>query len=118
MTCVQPLQDIMTEVLQYKDIYIVHGHRNKKIQDKLYNDGYSKLKYPKSKHNKIPSQAVDVIPYPSGYKDLREFWILAGIIKTLAQQYGIELRWGRDWDMDNDYDDQTFDDYAHWEIIK
>jgi len=101
----------------YKDVSVVYGHRDKKTQDILYHKGYSKLKYPKSKHNKAPSMAVDVVPYPTGYKDLREFWILAGMIKLISAQHGVALRWGRDWDMDNDLDDQTFDDYAHWEIV-
>ena len=45
---------------------IVCGHRNKEDQNKAFAEGKSKLKWPKGKHNKLPSQAVDAAPYISG----------------------------------------------------
>ena len=34
-----------------------------------------------------------------------------------AVELGIRLRWGGDWDGDNELRDQTFNDLVHFEVI-
>lgn len=41
---------------------------------------------------------------------------LNGIIQLLAQQEGLEVRWGGQWN-DHGLLDQTFDDIYHWELV-
>jgi len=98
----------MNEAIQYNDFSVVCGYRTKKDQNRAYKDGFSQLRFPKSKHNKKPSLAVDIIPYPSGYTDLKEFFTLATVIKKVAEKHKINLFWGGDF--------QTFEDLPHWEL--
>jgi peptidoglycan L-alanyl-D-glutamate endopeptidase CwlK len=69
-----------------------------------------------SKHNSKPSLAVDIAPYPIDWADDERFYFLAGIIKAASHQVGVKVRWGGDWDSDDDFHDQTFMDLGHFEI--
>lgn len=69
-----------------------------------------------SKHLALPSRAVDVAPYPINWGDKKRFYHFAGYVQGLAAQLGISLRWGGDWDGDNDLNDQTFFDLVHFEL--
>ncbi len=117
LECDIRLQSIFRELLAIYDHTIVCGHRNAKDQNAAYEAGNSKVKWPNSKHNDFPSMAVDVIPYPDGWDSIKSFYFMAGAVKAIANRQGIEIRWGGDWSMDNDFDDQTFMDLAHFEIL-
>lgn len=116
ITCDKRLQDLFEEVVKGFDCIILQGHRGEEEQNRYYAEGKSKLKYPQSKHNKIPSLAVDVAPYPVNWSDKERFYYFAGYVKGIAQFLGIELRWGGDWDSDTHIHDQTFFDLPHFEI--
>ena len=85
-------------------------------QDEAYNKGNSKVKFPNGKHNKSPSVAVDVAPYPINWRDRDRFHYFAGYVLGIASQMGIKIRWGGDWDMDTQTKDNNFDDLVHFEI--
>lgn len=106
-SCHPDLIRLMEEVLKHWDHTIVSGHRGEQEQNDLYADGKSKLKYPKSKHNTFPSIAVDVQPYP--YKDDRDLYAFMGFVLGTAQQMGIELRWGGDWNDNRQVGDNWID---------
>lgn len=125
-TCDARLQNILNQVIKYYDCKILDGHRDKKHQDSLF---YSvpkrtKVKWPDSKHNKIPSLAVDVAPYPIPYewgndwRDRVKFYELKAIIFFIAAQQGTKIRFGGDWDNDSDYKDNKFNDLVHFEIVE
>ena len=119
-TCDDKLQLLAEEVVKVFDCTVVFGHRTKEQQNKAYNEGKSKLKYPKSKHNKYPSIAIDLAPYIAGKGiswDSSQCYFFAGIVMGIASRLGINLRWGGDWDMDNDVNDQNFNDLVHFELI-
>lgn len=116
-TCDQRLQNIFNEVIKYYDITIVCGERTEEEQNAAYAEGLSKLKYPQSKHNSHPSRAVDVVPYPIDWDNLKRFYYLAGIVESTAKRLGYKIRWGGDWDRDYDFDDQRFMDLPHFEIL-
>ena len=40
------------------DFSITEGHRDKELQNKYYDEGKSRLKYPDGKHNKIPQKPL------------------------------------------------------------
>lgn len=112
------LQEILNEAIKYFDFSIIQGHRGKVEQNGLLAAGKSKLEYPKSKHNQVPSLAVDIVPYPVDWKDTRRFSVLAGIMYTIAWQRGVKIRWGGNWSRDLviGFRKNGFDDLPHFEI--
>ena len=76
----------------------------------------STLSYPKSKHNRQPSLAADVIPYPVDWEDSKRFYHFAGFVEGIAAAKGIKIRWGGDWDGDRSFADQNFHDLPHFEL--
>lgn len=117
-TCHPELQRLFYKVLEEYDNSIVCGIRSKENQDEAFYNGYSKVQYPNSKHNKTPSNAVDVIPYPSGWEDTKEFYLFAGYVMRVAEELGINVRWGGLWSGKKGYvAKNSFNDLAHWELI-
>ena len=117
-TCHPELQALFAEVIKYVDCTILDGHRDKAQQDRLYNLGRSRVMYPDSRHNELPSMAVDVAPYPIDWNDLARFYYFGGIVVGIAFEMGVSLRWGGDWDKDMQVKDQNFNDLPHFEILK
>ncbi|KKL90578.1 hypothetical protein LCGC14_1903280 [marine sediment metagenome] len=116
-TCDLQLQTLFTEVIFTFDCIIVCGHRPGYIQDDLFRRGLSKLEWPNSKHNKEPSLAVDVYPYPINWQDRERMTYFAGFVMGKAQTMGYKLRWGGDWNKDWQVRDNVFDDLGHFELI-
>ncbi len=110
--CHSVLQVALKIAIKITDFSVVCGHRGKAEQNKAFENGYSKLKFPDSKHNKFPSLAVDIIPYPAGYKAKEYEWhYLAGVIKGIMSMLnGWEIVWGGDW--------KKFKDRPHFELRK
>lgn len=117
MTCHPELQKLFKEVIKGYDCTIIQGRRTKEEQDEYFRTGKSKVEWPNSKHNSSPSNAVDVAPYPIDWNDYYSFYHFGGYVKGVADQMGINIRWGGDWDSDNDLNDQTFQDLVHFEIV-
>lgn len=118
-TCHPELQRLFNEVLKTYDHTITCGHRNKEDQNAAFANGTSQLKWPNGNHNKTPSIAVDVAPFPVDYsnklKVLARFYHFAGYVLATAERLGIPIRWGGDWDSDKIFTDQNFDDLPHFE---
>lgn len=112
------LQLLFNEVIKVIDCTVIFGHRTEAEQEKQYSAGHTKLHYPRSKHNKFPSHAVDVVPYPIDWHNRERFVYFAGIVKGIAVQLDIKMRWGGDWDNDNQLRDQTWMDLPHYELTK
>lgn len=103
------------------DISLLCGHRDEKAQNEAFRTGHSQLKWPEGKHNRLPSIAVDVRPSPfSQYepKQWAQLGYMAGWAIIIAREEGFNVRWGGDWDQDNDLTDQKFDDLFHLEIVE
>lgn len=115
-TCHPKLQAIMNKVILYVDCMIICGYRNKEDQDKAFREGKSKLMYPHGKHNTMPSNAVDVAPYPLDWNDTHAFARLAGYIQAVADSMGIPIRWGGDWNRNGKTNDERFRDFPHFEL--
>lgn len=141
VTCDPKLQEILNEAIRYINFSVVSGHRNEEQQNSKY-PKYTKLKFPNSKHNSYPSKGVDIAPYIQPYgvifgsKEqleqisilsgrseeaaklfvLKSYGRLIGHIERIAQDKGIDIVLGMDWDMDFDTLDQTFDDLGHIEL--
>ena len=93
------------------------GHRNQEDQEEMYEQGRSQLRYPKSKHNSLPSKAVDVAPYPIDWNDRERFTLFAGFVLGTAETMGVKLRWGGDWNRNWETADNSFDDLVHFELV-
>lgn len=117
------LQSIMQAAINtgIMDFSITEGHRGKAEQNRYYKYGKSKVQWPKGKHNKIPSEAVDVVPFINGKASWNKLHccVLAGVVLACASKLGISVRWGGNWDMDGEpITDQDFQDLVHFEITE
>ena len=116
LTCHTDLIMVFNEVIRHVDCSVLCGHRGKKEQMEAYNSGNSNAKYPKGRHNKMPSMAVDVMRYPVNWEDLERQTLFAGFVLGIAKQMGIDLIWGNDWDGDFDTKDTGLKEYPHFEV--
>ena len=117
-SCDERLVKVFNEVIKTVDCAVLEGHRDKDKQNKYYEEGKTKLQYPLGRHNEVPSRAVDVVPYPIDWNDRERFTLFAGFVIGIATSMKIKLRWGGDWDMDWEVNDNKFDDFPHFELRK
>ena len=117
LTCDKRIQFVLREAIKIIDFSVICGHRDKHNQNRAFNSGSSKLPFPKSKHNKMPSLAVDITPFPLDWDNLERFYFLAGIVLGIGHSNDIKLRYGGDWDRDGDITDNNFNDLVHFELI-
>ena len=106
------LVNVLNELIKIMDVTIIEGLRTQERQDELVKQGASKTKF--SKH--ILGKAVDVAPYPIDWKDRDRFHYMGGMIRGIAKQLNVSVRWGGDWDSDGETKDNSFDDLVHVEI--
>jgi len=102
------------------DVSLISGYRGPDIQNEHYANGTSTLRWPDSKHNKKPSLAVDLQPYPYPRSEPKLWGALgyiAGRAFAIAQEEGFNIRWGGDWNGNGDLTDQNFDDLFHIEVL-
>ncbi len=124
-TCHPDLQRLIAEVAEHINFTILCGHRTKEEQDEAVRSKKSKTPWPQSKHNTVPSQAVDVWPWvPEAgldWKDSPSGARLMGYIQATADRLGIKVRFGMDWDGDwrsAGYDpSEHFYDGPHVELV-
>ena len=116
-TCDDKLQEVFNEVIKYIDCSVLEGHRDERKQEQYFQEGKTKVRYPMGRHNSKPSRAVDVVPYPIDWNDRERFHLFSGFVIGLARGMGITLRWGGDWNMNFEVDDNKFDDFPHFELI-
>jgi len=120
-TCHPDLQKVFEAVIKNFDCTILTGHRSQEEQDEKFTQGLSKVKWPDSKHNSVPSRAVDVAPSPIDWEDRERFTYFAGYVLATAHSMGIDLRWGGDWNQNvgthrDGLKDNRFDDLPHFEL--
>jgi len=116
--CDSRIQEVLNEVVKHFDCTVMCGHRGEEEQNEAFRTGRSKLQFPQSKHNGLPSMAVDVAPYPIDWNDIKRFHYFAGFVVGIAAAKGITLRYGGDWDRDTQLKDNNFNDLPHFEIVE
>lgn len=134
------------------DFYVDQGGRTQREQDKLYAQGrtFQQIqaagiagilpgKGPivtwtrKSKHLPKPfpegtfAVAVDLVPFPVDWSDLKKFDLIRDAMWAALQHVNTErfsqgkkplvLRWGADWDMDGKHREKGESDNPHFEIV-
>ena len=115
-TCDPRLQKVFNEVVKYFDCFVIQGHRGQAEQDRAFAEGKSQLKWPNGNHNSLPSKGIDVIPYPIDWSDRERMTLFAGFVMGLATGMGIDIRWGGDWNQNDQVKDNKFDDLVHFEV--
>ena len=126
-SCHKDLQTLCEYMIQHYDFSVVYGHRSMNIQNDLFKKGrrlipgfkgdrrehyqivdkqkvvtYRGFEKP-SKHNAMPSNAVDIIPWPTGWSNAYKIYELAGFAKAsylYLKEIGEienELIFGADW---------------------
>lgn len=115
------LRDVMEQVIKIVDVTIACGHRTKQVQNKAFKSGNSTKEWPNSKHNRLPSKAVDAVPYIKGkgvqWDDREAITYMAGLIVGIGHVRGLKIRWGGDWDKDGETSDNKWDDLFHFELV-
>ena len=106
------LVSVLNELVKIMDVTIIEGLRSEQRQEKLIKEGSTKTKF--SKH--ITGKAVDLAPYPIDWKDRDRFHYMGGMIRGIAKQLNVNVRWGGEWDSDGETKDNRFDDLVHVEI--
>jgi len=97
---------------------VIEGHRDRVKQMIAYQENKSTKPWPHSKHNTLPSLAVDVAPLPIDWRDIKRFYMFAGFVRGVASQMKIPIISGADWDGDWDIKDQRLHDLVHFEIAR
>lgn len=123
-TCHPDLQALFFEVVKHFDCTVLEGYRNQENQNKAFEAGNSQLSWPNSKHNHQPAMAVDVAPYPIDWKNDKRMYWFAGFVLGIAQKLKDEgkmthsIRYGGDWNQDDNIDNERFRDLVHFEIVE
>lgn len=90
--CDDRLMRIAVEARKHFDFTVICGHRGEKEQNEAVRNKTSKLKWPKSKHNKKPSLAFDAVPNPVDWENLAAFKAMRAALKAAAEKEGIPVR--------------------------
>jgi len=110
-TCDERLQamaDMMLSRSEF-DLTITCGHRGEKEQQDAFDKGTSKAKFGQSKHNNLPSLAIDICPYPINWDDKDERWRKMALnAMWCAGRLGFEIVWGGDF--------KSIKDMPHFEL--
>jgi peptidoglycan LD-endopeptidase CwlK len=114
--CHSDLQALAMFAIKFVDFTVITGYRDEEAQNMAFKGGYSKAKYPQSKHNRQPSDAFDFIPYPfKGWHDKEGFARIGNMmigIGEMMKYYGMiesEFSYGGNW--------TKFKDYPHIERL-
>lgn len=117
-TCHPALQELLQEAIKQEDFTVLCGHRNENEQEDAVRTKHSTQHWPNSKHNAIPSLAVDIAPYPVDWQDTARFARLAGYIERIAWEKAIPIRWGGDWNNNGRTKDERLIDMPHLELVE
>lgn len=122
------LQKIIDIAIKHHDFRIQEGYRDKAAQDTYFARGTTKVRWPNSRHNSNPSMAMDLWPFVNGkfigWNDTKQWYYFGGMVVFIGRQLkdsgeiGHTIRWGGDWDRDNDLSDQRFNDLPHFELLE
>lgn len=112
----QDLQRLVYAVCEFVPLEVMVGYRDKDAQSLAVSQGRSKTPFPSSKHNQLPSLAVDITPLPYFPENTVRLYYFSGFVLGVAKKLGIALRCGADWNQNFDPSDEHFVDLFHFEL--
>jgi peptidoglycan LD-endopeptidase CwlK len=110
-----------------QDFMVLEGVRTPARQKELYAQGRTKPGKKvtwtlNSNHFINPKtgygQAVDLVPFPVDWSDLKKFDVMARAMLKAATDLGIPIRWGANWDGDGNWREKGETDSPHFELVK
>ena len=112
---VQPkIKILMYETIKTTPIDFTIIETVRTIEQQKINVAKGVSKTMNSKH--IPSktksgycEAVDIVPYPIDWKNIKRFILLSQHVKDTARRLGIKIEYGGDW--------KTLKDYPHYQLV-
>ena len=110
------LVNVLNELIKIMDVTIIEGVRSDEKQKEYFDKGKSKIDGITKKGQHQLGKAVDLAPYPIDWNDRDTFYYMGGMLRGIAQQLNINIRYGGDWDGDGKTKDNNFDDLVHIEI--
>lgn len=114
------LQRIVDELIKHMDVSLLEGIRDKHEQNAHFASGTSQVRWPNGKHNVTDpeqlSRAVDMQPYPYDPSNERRILFMSGLVKGIAEAFGIRVVVGSDWNNNGVLKDQNFHDLFHLEL--
>jgi peptidoglycan L-alanyl-D-glutamate endopeptidase CwlK len=93
------LQTILDDAIEIVDLSVLCGYRGELEQNIAYDAGRSKLRFPESDHNRMPSRAMDTGIHPINWEDREAFMYMQGILRGIAHRRGIKLKPIIKWDL-------------------
>lgn len=109
-----------------QDFLVLEGVRTPERQKELYAQGRTKPG-PKvtwtmtSNHFKAPDgygHAVDLCPYPVDWNSPRKFDAMSMAMFDAAEELGVNIRWGANWDQDGQPREKGETDSPHFELAR
>lgn len=108
-----------------QDFIVIEGVRTQERQDELWAQGRTKpgpiVTWTKdaSSHGIGKDgygHAVDICPFPVDWNDISKFDLIYVAMMAAAQELGVRLRYGGDWDMDGKLREKGETDSPHFEL--
>lgn len=109
-----------------QDFMVLEGVRTPARQKELYAQGRTKpgpkvtwtLKSNHFKQADGCGHAVDLVPYPVDWNTASKFTAIAKAMLVAADDLGVKLRWGGNWDGDDRPGEKGETDGPHFELAK
>ena len=111
------LVNVLNELIKIMDVTIIEGVRSEAKQKEYFAKGKSKIDGVTKLGQHQKGKAVDLAPYPIDWNDRDRFHYMGGMVRGIAKQLNLKVRWGGDWDSDGQVYDNTFDDLVHIEVL-
>lgn len=107
-----------------QDFSVLEGVRTFERQKQLYAQGRTEpgqvvtwtLNSPHILKEDGYGHAVDLAPYPLDWSDTAAFDRVAKAVLAAAEELGISVRWGADWDRDGNPRERGESDSPHFEL--
>ncbi len=84
-TCHPDLQIVCRALIRQYDFSVLEGFRSQTAQEAAFSRGNSQVHWPHSAHNQYPSRAIDIVPYPIDWQDIRRFQEMIFRFDALAE---------------------------------
>lgn len=102
------LVKVLDAARQRIDFKVIQSTRSQEQQELDFKDGRSHAHWGQSAHDFSPSYAVDCIPVPLDWKNIKSFIAVADVVKACAKELNISVTYGGDW--------ISIKDYPHFEL--
>ena len=101
------------------DFSVLEGLRSKSRQAELYAQGRTapgKIVTWTMTSKHVVGTAVDLVPYPLDWNDLKKFDAIAKAMFAAAKELNVNIRWGADWNQNGKVREKGETDSPHFEL--